>query len=431
MKLAKVALACALSTLPIAGAFPAHAGSGTRRVSVDLAGGDPDGGSYVSSLTADAGKVAFRGSASDLVPGDDNGVHDVFVTNPATGTTTRASIDAAGRDSNAGSFAPSISADGRFVAFHSYASDLVSHDGNDEVDVFVRDLVGGTTVRASVDTRGRDANGGSLYPSISADGRFVAFHSDASDLTLGDENGLRDVFVRDLVEGKTGRVSVDTGGADANGRSLHPSISADGRFVAFDSSATDLVAGDGNGLVDVFVRDSASGSTVSVSEDQTGGDSNGGSSSAWITPDGGFVAFVSSASDLVSGDTNGISDIFVRDALAGSTVRASVDAAGSDPNGVSGYPALSADGRLVSFHSHASDLVAGDTNGLLDVFVRDLVAGVTVRSSVDLGGGDPNGESGYPTISADGRSVAFSSYATDLIAEDGNLKADVFLRRLS
>lgn len=426
-----MALACALSTLPITGAFPAHAGSGTRRVSVDLAGGDPDGGSYVSSLTADGGRVAFRGSASDLVAGDDNGVHDVFVTNPATGTTTRASIDAAGRDSNAGSFAPSISADGRFVAFHSYASDLVSHDGNDEVDVFVRDLVSGTTVRASVDARGRDASAGSLYPSISADGRFVAFHSDASDLTLGDENGLRDVFVRDLVEGTTGRVSVDTSGADANGHSLHPAISADGRFVAFDSSATDLVAGDGNGLVDVFVRDSASGTTVRVSQDQTGGDSNGGSYSAWITPDGGFVAFVSSASDLVSGDTNGISDVFVRDALAGSTVRASVDAAGSDPNGVSGYPALSGDGRLVSFHSQASDLVAGDANGLLDVFVRDLLAGVTVRSSVDVGGGDPNGESGYPAISADGRSVAFSSYATDLIAEDGNLKADVFLRRLS
>jgi Tol biopolymer transport system component len=165
----------------------------------------------------------------------------------------RASADTGGGDPNADSYSASVSADGRFMAFWSYASDLTAGDGNGLPDVFVRDLGAGTTVRASVDAGGGDSNGVSYCRSISADGQFIAFWSSASDLVAGDGNAKYDVFVRDLVAGTTVRASVDTGGGDSNGDSSFPAVSADGRRVGFESNASDIVTGDGNGLTDVFV----------------------------------------------------------------------------------------------------------------------------------------------------------------------------------
>ena len=225
--------------------------------------------------------------------------------------TREASVDRRGLDPAGFSAIASVSADGRYVAFQSFAGNLVQGDGNSRIDVFVRDLVAGTTVRASVDATGGDANDYSLWPSISTDGRYVAFASAASDLVPGDGNGVIDVFVRDLVAGTTVRASVDALGGDPDGNSTTPAITPDGRYVAFASYANDLVPGDRNGYADVFVRDLVAGTTTRVSVDRARRDTNGASYQASITPDGRFVAFYSLASDLVAGDRNSFPDVFV------------------------------------------------------------------------------------------------------------------------
>jgi Tol biopolymer transport system component len=413
--------------------YPALASVGTKQVSVTRRGGDPVRDSAATSISSDGRFVAFQSEAGDLVS-DDHTIRwpDIFVREVLTGITVRASVDSGGGDPDLGSYDPSISADGRYVAFYSNASNLVSEDENGYVaDVFVRDLVAGTTVLASVDTGGGDPNDSSFGPpSISAEGRYVAFQSLASDLVAGDGNGLTDVFVRDLVAGTTVRASVDTGGGDPNDYSFGPSISADGRYVAFSSYASDLVDDDGNGTGDIFVRDLMAETTTRASVDTGGGDSNGASASPFITPDGRYVAFQSFASDLVAGDGNAFSDVFVRDLVAGTTVRASIDTEGGDPNSGSFGPSISGDGRYVAFSSYASDLVDDDGNGTGDIFVRDLMAETTTRASVDTGGGDSNGASSYlPSISADGRSVAFDSIAGDLVPGRGDRGLDVFIAR--
>jgi Tol biopolymer transport system component len=372
----------------------------------------------------------LQSKAGDLVGGDHT-VHwtDIFVRDLVARTTVRASVDTEGGDPNGGSFAPSITPDGRYVAFYSSASDLVPGDGNGYDDVFVRDLVAGTTVRVSVGAGGGDANSASRSPSISADARYVAFDSYASDLVAADGNGFADVFVRDLVAGTTVLASVDTNGGDSDGHTFAPSLSADGTDVAFYSYASDLVPGDQNGVVDVFVRNLVAGTTVRASVSTDGGDAHDSSWQPSISADGQHVAFWSYAGDLVVKDGNHLADIFVRDLVAGTTVRASVDTAGHDSDGGSFACALSSDGRYVMFQSNASDLVTGDGNGLSDVFLRSLDDRVTTRVSVDTAGGDPNGGSGGPLISASGRYVAFFSYAGDLVPGRGDKGADVFLAR--
>jgi Tol biopolymer transport system component len=418
--------------LGITSSHPALASVSTKQVSVTRRGGDPHAESSSPSLSPDGRYVAFMSGAGDLVPGDHT-LHlpDIFVRDLVAGTTVRASVDSQGDDPNNSSYSPSISANGRYVGFWSDASDLVQGDGNGFPDVFVRDLVTGTTVRASGDTGDGDANGQSWYPSISADGRYVAFWSAASDLVQGDGNGFPDVFVRDLVVGTTVRASVDRDGGDPDGYSRYPSISADGRYVAFDSTASDLVEGDEIDTMDIFVRDLVTQTTVRASVDTDGGNSNGFSEWASMNADGRYVAFHSSASDLVQGDGNGyFVDIFVRDLLAGTTVRASVDTDGGDPDGESAFPSISADGRHVAFRSDATDLVPGDANGYLDVFVRDLVNEITVRASVDTHDADSDGWSEWPDLSADGRYVVFVSAARDLVPGPGDKRPDVFVARL-
>jgi hypothetical protein len=248
------------------------------------------------------------------------------------------------------------------------------------VDVFARDRQNGTTERVSVDSSGGQGNGSSYAPSMSADGRYVAFHSLASSLVSMDTNLSSDVFVRDRQSGTTQLVSVNSGGMQANGNSYYPSISADGRFVAFWSLASNLVPGDTNNLADVFVRDRQSGTTERVSVDSTGSQGNGGSYYPAISSDGRYVAFWSSASTLAAGDTNGVADVFLRDRQGGSTERDSVNSAGAQGNDDSYSPSISADGRDVAFYSVATNLVPGDTNGVGDVFVRDRLGGAAFTS---------------------------------------------------
>jgi Ca2+-binding RTX toxin-like protein len=311
-----------------------------------------------------------------------------IVTAPLVSAVDLVSINIEGTDSgNASSLVYEISADGRFVAFHSDADNLVTSDSNGGRDVFVRDLQSGTTTLVSVNNDGTDSgNGSSRYSAISAEGRFVTFYSDADDLVAMDSNGERDVFVSDLQSGITTLVSVNKDGTDSgNGSSRNSAISADGRFVTFYSNADDLVAMDTNGTWDVFVRDLHSGITslVSVNNDAT----DSGNDSSWypeISADGRFVAFTSRADDLVATDTNGTSDVFVRDLKSGTTSLVSVNNDTTDSgNGISSKPMLSADGRFLAFVSLANDLVATDNNSMSDVFVRDLQSGTTSLVSVN------------------------------------------------
>jgi Tol biopolymer transport system component len=208
-----------------------------------------------SSISADGRLVAFDSAASNLVPGDTNGRPDAFVHDRATGTTSCVSVDS-DRVPRGGA-GPSISADGRFVAFWSFSPDLVHGDRNGTFDVFVHDRATGVTSLVSVDSSGVQGNGSSGGASISVDGRFVAFSSRASNLVLEDTNGWQDVFVHDRASGTVTRVSVGSAGMEGDHESHSPSISADGGFVAFESAASDLVSGDSNRTEDAFVHDRA------------------------------------------------------------------------------------------------------------------------------------------------------------------------------
>jgi Tol biopolymer transport system component len=404
----------------------------TERVSIEGASQQSNADSDSASISGDGRFVAFASRATDLVVGDTNQSVDVFVRDRQTGSTERVSVNSQGAQAAAGGGAsPAISADGRFVAFVSASSDLVPGDTNGVADVFVHDRTTGATERVSVGSAGRQANRLSRLPAISADGRFVAFESAATNLVAGDNNGAVDVFVRDRQTGTTERVSVDAAGQEGNGASDSAAISADGRIVAFESAASNLVAGDADAAEDVFVRDRQTGTTEAVSSD--GGNPVGGLLAPAVSGDGRFVAFTSSFA-FVNNDTNGALDVFVRDRTTGSITRASVSSSGEQTGSAGArLPGISADGRRVSFRSGASNLVAGDTNGVEDVFLHDRFTGQTERASVDSTGAQANGRSLQdglrgPAESADGRYTAFGSTATNLVGSDTNGAVDVFVR---
>jgi hypothetical protein len=295
-----------------------------------------------------------------------------------------------------------------------------------------------TTTRVSVSSAGVQGNGQSLTAApgiaVSADGRFVVFDSDSSNLVPGDTNQHRDVFLRDRAAGTTRRASVSSTGRQANGDSFGASISADGRYVVYSSKATNLVPGDTNGATDAILYDRVTRSTTRISVSTTGTQGHGDSYAAEISQDDRVVAFTSSASDLVPGDTNQAADAFVRLRGSGKTKRVSVSGSGQQGSGASGATSLSADGRFVLFTSRSSNLVPGDTNGYADVFVRDRVAKATERVSVSSdgaqgceyeNGSSANSEGG--SISASGRFVVFDSEAACLTLNDDSGDEDVFL----
>lgn len=416
------ALGLALVLLPTAAAGPGS----TALVSVSSSGGPADGRSFVPALSADGRVAAFYSDASNLVPGDTNGLRDVFVRDLQTGQTTRVSVSTSGVEANGDSFAPALSADGRYVAFASAASNLVDGDTNNVNDIFVRDRVAGTTTRVSVGLNGANANGGSDSPSISGDGRYVAFTSAASNLVPNDVNNQRDVFVYDRQTGTTVDASLDSTGHQANLDSFTPVLNGDGRYVAFTTFAA-LIPDDQNESSDVYVRDLQAGTVSRVSEYTGHYEAEGDSLRPSISWDGRFVAFDSDAWNLVWGDSNDAVDVFVNDRVTSETTRVSVDDSGNQANGASFRPSISADGRYVAFYSDASNLVPGDQNGATDVFVYDRRSGAIRRVSVASGGLEANADSLRPAISSDGRLVAFESDASNLVPGDSNHFTDVFV----
>ena len=359
---------------------------------------------------------------------------------PALGQVTECvSINALGEVGNGQSsfYDPSISADCRFVAYASFASNLVPGDTNGAWDVLVRDRAAGTTERVSVDSLGAQADGNSGgtfgYQGNGVDmavgGRYVAFLSDATNLVAGDTNGRIDIFVHDRLSGATTRESVDSAGIQGNDDSAWPAISADGRYVAFSSAATNLVSGDTNGKVDVFYRDRLAGTTQRVSVATSGLQGNGDCTHAAITQDGRAVGFTSYATNLVFNDTNGQPDVFVRSIGNGHTARVSSGPGGQQGSGGSYLGDFSGDGRFIAFSS-TSTFVTDDTNGAYDDYMKDRRTGNIIRVSVGTGGFQANSDSYGVSLSGDGRYVVFSGYASNLVPGDSNFDQDVFLRDL-
>jgi len=389
------------------------------------------------AISADGRWVAFESSASNLVPGDTNGCADVFVRDCQTGVTQRVSISAWGAEGSGCSGDPSISADGRYVAFGSAASNLVSADTNGVEDVFVHDRTTGTVTRVSVASDGMQADAACRYPAISADGRYVAFESFAGNLVPGDTNGYFDVFVHDRdADGdgiydepgdvSTTRVSVASDGSQAQAMETYTygqtAISADGRYVAFVSWSRNLADFGENPYHQVLIHDRQTGLTTCASTSSLGTPGNGSSGWPSLSEDGRYLAFDTLATNLLGTANQG--GVFVKDLVTGEIWAVAARVAGQ---GGGSRPSISSDGRHVAFESTASTLVSGDANSVTDVFVYDRADGSLVRVSQTASGEEGNGHSTHAALSADGQRVAFHSEADNLVSGDTNGVWDVFV----
>lgn len=397
-----------------------------ERVSTDSANAQANADSANPAISANGRFVVFQSTANTLVPLDTNNASDIFVKDRQSGITTRVSVGSGGLEADGASYNPTISANGQFVAFVSSAQNLVSGDNNGWDDVFVHDLQTGTTTRISISSLGIEANGSSNFPSLNANGRYVAFDSEANNLVSTDLNGVTDIFVRDLQTGTTARVNLSTGGAEANATSTDTAMSVDGRYVVFRSMADNLVTGDNNNVADIFLRDLQTSTTTRVSVNSAGGEANGASFNGTISAFGRYVVFSSLGSNLVASDTNTLADVFVHDRLTGETTRVSVSSAGQQANGLSDHSAISEDGRYVVFASLATNLVAAGT-GQGDVYVHDRLTQLTSAVSLNLTGSPGNQSSNMPAMSADARDVVFVGLASNLVPGDTNAASDVFV----
>ncbi|MFN8058301.1 MAG: hypothetical protein U0Q12_04000 [Vicinamibacterales bacterium] len=427
--------------------------------------------SILPSISTDGRYIAFESQASNLVAGDTNAVNDIFRYDRQTNSIV--AVKAGGTTfGNDHSSWPSISGDGAFIAFNSMATNLVAGDTNGAIEPFVFNFTGSVVSRVAVQASGAgvERSSASGQASTSGDGRYVAFTSTSAALVAGDTNGVPDVYLfdrtanamsrvsgagggdspsidavgrfvafhsqgnvylRDRHAATTTLVSTSTTGGAANGLSGQPSISADGRFVAYMSSASNLVVGDSNGVADIFVFNRVTGTTTKVSQSTAGVAANNRSRWPSISSDGRYVAFESIANNLVASDTNGVADIFVRDRQANTTTRVSVSTAGAQGNLASYTPRVSANGQIVVFTSDATNLLAAgpgaDINGKADVFARDIVANTTERVSLDVNGLGGTENSDAPSVSSNGRYVAFVSTAS-LVPTDTSLLRDIYVR---
>ena len=364
-------------------------------------------------ISADGRYVIFSSTVPDLVAGDTNGVRDVFLTDRQNLTTVRVSVASNGDQANQASDSAVLSADGRYIVFASRSTNLVNGVATNPGHLFIHDRQNSTTELVTVDSTGAAGNGLSKNAAISVDGRYVAFSSIADNLVAGDTNDAYDIFVRDRQAGTTERVSVNSNGDQATGSSIRMSISADGRYVAFVSDASNLATGVTGTFRNIFVRDRQAGVTELVSR-ALSGTGGGNQHSNWpsITADGRYVAFDSVASNLVTQPDSGTNtDVFVHDRLSAQTKLITI--AWNGVQGSGSIPTISEDGARVAFRS-SYPLVEADTNKLFDVFVQDVESGINERVSVDSAGIAADAASNYGWISADARFVSFLSLASNL-----------------
>lgn len=397
---------------------------------------DPNGPTAFPSLSATGRFVAFASIASNLGPlvGTDR-TSNIYWQDGVT-RTIRLVSSGLGGPANGSSTTPSISADGTTIAFSSRASNLVAGDANQKADVFVRAGAGPINL-ISHGVAGQQSNATSYQPAISADGRYVAFSSTADNLVFGDDNAAADVFLADLATGAIRRVSVSSRGGQGNGPSSNPSISGDGRFISFTSAASNLVPRDRNGVSDVFVHDMRTGSTRRVSVSSAGREQNAAASPPFtqvssLSGDGSYIVFDSDATNLVPRDRNGHTDVFRHSLVSGRTDLVSRSSTGRQGDNDSFAPAVSADGNRVIFESFAENLGVPWAAGP-NVLVRDMARGHTLVADVAAGGGPRSPELDsqllqQAAIAGSGDIVAFESGADNLVAGDDNGANDVFVR---
>lgn len=414
----------------------------TVRASVSTLGAEANQPSDTPRISGNGRYVVFVSSANNLVPGDTNGTQDVFRRDLATGVTELVSLGFGGVPADDASSNPSISHDGRFVAFGSFATNLLAVD-EFIPQVYVRDMndaSGNGIVMVSEQSPGVSGDDGSMMPSISADGRFVAFESIATNLAGTHPATLSNIYRRELATTTIIQISLTTGGLEPTAGpgavpdSVNCVISGDGSRIAFVSGCTDLVAGDTNGLADVFVATVAplggiTTARASLATSPAGANAPSGNPS--ISADGRFVAFQSAATNLVVPDGNStFIDVYVFNVDVPGIERVSVNSSGlQGAQNDSRAPSLSEDGRFVAFESAVSNLVEKDTNQSFDIFIRDRLAGVTARVSVDSSGNQAGvlQNSTLASLAADGRAVAFVTLAS-FVNGDTNGIADVYVR---
>ncbi|HEX5010890.1 MAG TPA: hypothetical protein VFY71_10855 [Planctomycetota bacterium] len=414
MKPTRIALFVLVPAITLAAGLLPKVGL-TVPVLLPAQGAAPDAASNAPAMSGNGAWVAFSTAASNLVPDDPDGVPDIAVVGLRKGQVRCASVSTEGVKGNAASADPALDKAGRRVAFSSAATNLVDADTNGEPDVFVRDLVKGITVRASVASDGTEADGASEKPSISANGRLVVFASHATNLVANDMNGCEDIFLHDMLTGETKRISRGLLGVDPDGDSSLPRISANGRYVAFLSMARNLVFLADFPTRDAFLVDLKTGVIEMISVGPNGVPSNAASLSLAISGNGRRVVFASMGSNLVSdlGQFAG-QDIFLRDRKKHTTTLVSAGPGGVAANDYSEEPELSGNGRWVAFTSLASNLVADDTNGRNDVFRRKVKTGETARISVSTQGEQGDSNSGQVSLTRSGRYLAFATRSTNL-----------------
>ncbi|MCP4359801.1 MAG: hypothetical protein GY796_17475 [Chloroflexi bacterium] len=399
--------------------YAPHAGP-TIRVSVKSDGSQSNDDSNLSDISADGRTITFISLADNIVSGDTNDQQDIFVHDTQTGVTERVTDHA-----NGPSYDPKISDDGRYVVFASRASNLVADDNNGKQDIFIYDRSGQTMQLVSVVVNG-GADNDSRHPDISGNGRYIVFSSSATNL-VGEDNNLRDdVFRWDQQAKVMERISVDSNEAEGNGHSHSPAISSDGSRIVFVSIAANLVSGDSNNLPDIFLREINDDDTFRLS--QSGAtEANGDNLDPAISNNGDYVVFVSFSNNLVINDTNGYPDIYLRDLTDASMARISITSANAQPDDWCEEPAISGDGRYVVFQSYASTLLSDNVSGSRDVFILDRQDHSFTRASIASSGVVGNASSKEPVIAADGRYIAYSSKADNLILIDTNGKRDIFV----
>ena len=405
----------------------------TRLVSVDPSGGVGDLGSYSGAPSDDGSLVAFTSYATDLVSGDTNDASDIFVRDRRDHSTTKISEAPGGGQANDRSSGAAITPDGRFVAFFSHATNLVADDTNGREDVFLFDRSTRVTTLVSHSTTGGSASGQSFSPSISANGQYVTYYSTAHDIVHGDAGAL-DVFVWDRFTDLTVLISRGLDGEPAKGNSYYPDISGDGRYVTFSSDAKNLVGGLQNRKRHVYLYDRVADTTVRVDQTPLGAPGNRRAAHrATISRDGTHVAFGSRARNLSDRDSNYYADVFVYDIEAGTIelITHAYDGGPADEETYYEYsPSISADGRYVAFNSYASNLVSDDLTSAADAFVYDRTTDTATLISRTRDG-QANRTSFDVEISADGRFVSYDTYADNLFDGDDNACMDVFIYRQS
>jgi Tol biopolymer transport system component len=387
-----------------------------KPISTSPAGAFGNGLSEGAALSQNGQSAAFASDALNL-SSSAFGLSAVYLKNTQTGALTLISADANGTPANSNSDHPDISGDGRYVVFQSYAANLAAGDKNNDSDVFLKDTQTGALQLIS-GVSGKAGDSGSGAPEISADGRWIVFQSQASNFAADDLNGSSDIFLADRQTGQLTLISRNAQNVAGNQGSSEPSLSANGEFAAFTSEADNLVAGDKNVSPDVFVKNIATGTVILASAAAQGQSAQGRSDSPALSADGAKIVFRSFASDLLANTKNdGFSDIYVKDLKSGALLMVNQALDGGAANGAAWVPAISPDGKYVAFVSDASNLVAGDNNGVADVFVRNLATGETVRLDGPTGA---TGDSASPAFSGDGSVLAFSRWASDSATDPAN-----------